>query len=98
MTFSVTGDVLRESWNEFFPHYHNIVESNFWESSIVRWPRRTSEWKISVSRYGIPSEYIGPFRSESLIDIQKWFRQLAEAEVENTKTVVKGDVGSKTPC
>ena len=79
-------DVLRESWNEFFPHYHNIVESDFWESSSARWPRRTSEWKMSASRYGITSEYIGPYRSESLIDIQKWFRQLAEAEVENTKT------------
>jgi hypothetical protein len=79
-------DILMESWKEFFPHYHNIIDSDFWNSSIAQWPRRTYEWKLSASRDGIPSEDIGPFRSESLIDVQSWFRQLAEAEVENTKT------------
>jgi hypothetical protein len=77
-------DILRDSWSEFFPHYHSIVESDFWNSSIALWPRRTAEWKISASRDGIPSEYIGPFRSNSLIEVQNWFRQLAETEVVNT--------------
>jgi hypothetical protein len=80
------ANVLRELWHEFFPHYHNIIVNNFWDSSIARWPRRTSEWKLSASRYGIPSEYIGPYRSESLFDIQQWFSQLAEAESENEET------------
>ena len=80
------ADILRESWNEFFPHYHNIIESDFWNSSIALWPRRTAEWKLSASRYGIPSESIGPFRTESLIDLQKWFLQLVQAEAEGTNT------------
>ena len=79
-------DILRESWSEFFPHYHNMVENDFWNCSIARWPRRTAEWKLSASRYGIPSEHIGPFRSDSLIDVQNWFRQLAETEAQNTNT------------
>lgn len=78
-------DVLWESWVEFFPHYHNMISRDFWDCSIVRWPRRTAEWKLSASRYGIPPENIGPLRTESLSEMQEWFSRLAGEEDTTAK-------------
>lgn len=78
-------EILRESWTDFFPHYHNIIVGDFWDCSIAKWPRRTAEWKLSASRYGIPAESIGPFRTDNLGELQEWFTQLAAAESENQK-------------
>lgn len=74
---------LWESWKEFIPYGHIIVRSDFWESSVARWPRRTAEWKHSASLSGKPLAPNGPFRSESLNDIQEWFRKLAGPDAEN---------------
>ena len=79
-------DILLKSWAEFFPHHHNMIVRDFWDCSVALWPRRTSEWKLSASRYGIPAECIGPLRTDSLNELQEWFRRLAEAEVGNQKT------------
>jgi hypothetical protein len=79
-------DFLLKSWEEFFPHYHNMIIQDFWESSIALWPRRTFEWKLSASRYGIPSEKVGPLRTDSLDELQEWFKQLADAESKKYKT------------
>jgi hypothetical protein len=72
--------VLRSHWGEFIAYQHDIVVKEFWDSSIARWPRRTAEWKILASFYGIPAEYLGPFRTDSLSELQDWHSQLAAAE------------------
>ena len=78
--------VLRCRWREFIAYQHDIVVKEFWDSSIARWPRRTAEWKISASLYGDPAEYLGPFRTDSLSELQDWHSQLAATEKEDTKT------------
>jgi hypothetical protein len=71
---------LRENWAEFIPFFHDMITNEFWSSTIARWPRRTAEYKLSASRYGIPAEYLGPFRTDSLQELQHWFSELAESE------------------
>jgi hypothetical protein len=70
----------RKCWTDYFPYDHEMICSEFWESSIARWPRRTAEWKQSASRYGMPSEYLGPFKTDSLEELQEWFSKLGETE------------------
>lgn len=77
-----SADLLRESWAEFFPHYHSMIVQDFWNCSVARWPRRTAEWKLSASLNAIPAEFLGPFRTDSLSEMQEWFRQLASTESE----------------
>lgn len=75
--------ILYKTWADFFPHHHNMIAQDFWDCSVALWPRRTSEWKISASRYGMPAESIGPLRTESLNELQEWFKRLAETEDGN---------------
>ena len=75
-------ELMLESWTEFFPHYHSMIVRDFWKCSVARWPRRTAEWKISASLNGTPAEYLGPYRTDSLSELQEWFRQLAKTERE----------------
>jgi hypothetical protein len=74
------GDDLRSSWKDFIPFNHDMVTSTFWDSTIARWPRRTAEYKLSASLYGIPSRYVGPFRTESLKELQEWHAAIAANE------------------
>ena len=74
---------LREHWRDFIPFHHDMITPNFWSSTIARWPRRTAEYKIRVSHYGIPSEYLGPFRSESLRELQDWHSEIAATEKQS---------------
>lgn len=71
---------LRENWKEFIPFYHDMIYKEFWHSTIARWPRRTAEYKLSASRYGIPAEHLGPFRTDSLQELQHWFSEIVESE------------------
>ncbi len=75
-------DLLRESWAEFFPHYHGMIVQDFWKCSVARWPRRTAEWKLSASLNAMPAEFLGPFKTDSLCALQEWSRQLAATESE----------------
>lgn len=75
------SDELRRRWSEYIPHQHEIVISRFWESSIAKFPRRTIEWKIAASMYGIPTEAIGPYRTDDLPDLQAWYSKLAREEI-----------------
>jgi hypothetical protein len=79
-------DILINSWGEFFPYSHYMIFRNFWDSSVAKWPRRTFEWKSSVSRYGIPVQDIGPLRTHSLNELQEWFGLLAATESDIQKT------------
>jgi hypothetical protein len=71
---------IRNYWADYFPYDHHMVCSNFWESSMAKWPRRTAEWKESASRYGIPSESLDLIKTDSLVELQEWFSKLAETE------------------
>lgn len=71
---------LRGNWEEFIPFQHDMVTPSFWDSTIARWPRRTAEYKLSASLYGMPSEDIGPLRTESLRELQEWHAKLADVE------------------
>lgn len=71
---------LRENWKEFIPFYHDMIYKEFWHSTIAKWPWRTAEYKLSTSRCGIVSEHLGPFRTDSLQELQHWFSELAEPE------------------
>jgi hypothetical protein len=71
---------LRRCWKEFIPFHHDMVTPDFWSSTIARWPRRTAEYKLSASLHGIPAEYLGPFHTKSLHELQEWHHDLAEAE------------------
>ncbi|MGR3293837.1 MAG: hypothetical protein ACUZ9M_07475 [Candidatus Scalindua sp.] len=71
---------IRQCWVDYFPYDHNMIYSEFWESSIAKYPRRTAEWKQSASRYGIPSESLDPIKTDSLEELQKWFSKLGETE------------------
>lgn len=75
-----SDEFLRSRWAEFILYRHDIVVEDFWHSSIARWPRRTAEWKILASLYGIPAEYLGPLRTDSLSELQDWHGQIAAAE------------------
>ena len=71
---------LSDCWREYVPFAHEMILSEFWQSTIALWPRRTEQYKIAASIYGIPSEFLGPFRTESLTELQDWFMEIAEAE------------------
>jgi len=88
-------EVLRSRWGEFIPYHHDIVVREFWNCSIARWPRRTAEWKISASLYGIPAEYLGPFRTDSLSKLHAWYHRLAAEEKYDAKTETPEQGGGK---
>jgi len=71
---------LRNNWANFIPFYHSMITNEFWNSTIARWPRRTEEYKLSASISGIPAEYVGPFRTDSLQELHDWFAKLVESE------------------
>jgi len=78
------GDELRKHWKQFIPFNHDMVCPDFWDSTIARWPRRTQDYKLSASLYGLPSEYLGPLRTESLHELQDWHAALAESEKQKS--------------
>jgi hypothetical protein len=80
MIDTADDDVLRSRWDEFIPYDHEMIVRDFWDSSIARWPRRTAEWKIAASFYGVPTENLGPFRTDSICDLQTWFGRIAAAD------------------
>jgi hypothetical protein len=71
---------LRANWAPFIPFYHNMITKEFWNSTIARWPRRTAEYKLSASISGVPAEYLGPFRTDSLQELHGWFSEIVESE------------------
>ncbi len=74
-------DEIEKDWKEYFTYGHSIIESNFWESSIALWPRRTFEWKHSSSINGkLSFKNIGPYKTDSLKELQDWFSELGNAE------------------
>jgi len=75
-------EILENTWIEFFPLSHSIIKQNFRNCSVARFPRRTAEWKHSVSINGKIVESTGPFLTKSLIELQEWFRELAALEGE----------------
>lgn len=77
---------IYEPWSDFIPHDHVMPQSSFWESTIARWPRRTFEYKRAASFYGLPSEDVGVFKTDSLAELQSWFAALAEAEDATPET------------
>jgi hypothetical protein len=86
---------LAKTWKEFFPHHHDMYSSSFWDSSIAKWPRRTEEWKMLTSYYGVPSQFINVPRFSTLKELQEWFLELAEHEKdkESNKTMEDNDLG-----
>ena len=75
---------LRECWSEFIRYDHAMVRRDFWSSTIALYPRRTAEYKLGASVHGKPAEYIGPFHTDSLHDLQTWFCKLAEPETNHS--------------
>lgn len=73
-------DILRQNWQEFITFHHDMVIKSFWESTIAKWPRRTIEYKTRASLYGLPSEEIGPKKTNSLRELQDWHAEIAKAE------------------
>jgi hypothetical protein len=71
---------LIKNWKEFIPFNHDMVTRDFWSSTIARWPRRTQDYKLFASLYGVPAEYLGPLRTDSLAELQNWHREIAAAE------------------
>ena len=79
-------DHLSVNWRDFIPYDHMMHETDFFDSSIARWPRRTFEWKRNASFYGLPSEDVGIFKTESLQELQDWFLELGELESVEVKS------------
>jgi hypothetical protein len=77
-------DHLRRCWREFIPYHHDMVVPDFWHSTIAKWPRRTAEYKLSASLYGIPAEPIGPLRTNSLAELQEWHAAIAAVEARSS--------------
>ncbi len=63
-------------WKNYFPLGHSIINSDFWKSSIAIWPRRTFEWKYSVSIEGKFLRNGEHYKTDSLKDLQDWFSKL----------------------
>lgn len=79
-----------ENWKDFFPHGHSIVCKSFWDSMIYHYPRRMSEVKYNASFMGIPSRELFPPKIENLIELQKWYAEIASYEkVDNHNPKVK---------
>lgn len=74
---------LRRCWKEFIPFHHDMVVRDFWHSTIAKFPRRTAEYKLCASLYGIPAEPIGPFYTNSLHELQDWHAAIAVGETVN---------------
>ncbi|MBU0679170.1 MAG: hypothetical protein KJ626_13785 [Verrucomicrobia bacterium] len=75
-----SSSALSENWRDFIPYDHMMPVSCFFDSSIARWPRRTFEWKRNASIYGMPSQDVGIFKTDSLQEVQDWFTELAMEE------------------
>ena len=73
-------DELRRCWKEFIPFHHDMITTDFARSTIARWPRRTAEYKMMASFYGIPAEDLGHFETNSLQELQDWHSEIAATE------------------
>jgi hypothetical protein len=89
-------DQLRRCWREFIPYHHDMVVSDFWQSTIAKWPRRTADYKLSASLYGIPAEPMGPLRTNSLAELQDWHAAIASTEAFNQP--VEGVLATDQSC
>jgi len=90
-------EVLRERWKEFIPFQHDMVTPDYWCSTIAHWPRRTGEYKLSASLYGIPSEEIGPIHTKFLSELQDWHRRLGDAEFKTNDAQQDAAEGQTSP-
>lgn len=77
---TASSDSLADNWKDFIPYGHMMYFETFYDSSIARWPRRTFEWKIRASTYGLPSEDVGICKTNDLRELQAWFTELAAHE------------------
>ncbi|MBC8348880.1 MAG: hypothetical protein O3A82_02195 [Verrucomicrobia bacterium] len=84
-------DHLVDNWREYFPHHHSLVQTDFWDSSVARWPRRTTEWKSLTSLYGEACEYIEPPRTEDLAQLQAWFADIAQVEPQRSNKCMESN-------
>lgn len=71
---------LERNWSEFIWFGHSMIVREFWASTIARWSRRTAEYKIAASLHGIPSQRLGPLRTQSLAELQEFHAQIAQTE------------------
>ena len=71
---------LETRWRTFIPFSHLIACIQWEESSIARWPRRTSEWKQAASLEGKPAQRVGPCPAKSLETAVEWYSAIAEFE------------------
>jgi hypothetical protein len=76
-------DALRHAWRDFIPFHHDMLVRDFWHSTIAKFPRRTAEYKLCASLYGIPAEPFGPLRTDSLHELQDWHAAIAVSETVN---------------
>lgn len=76
----VSETVLYGNWDDFLPFGHLMTPKNFFDSTIAKWPRRTAEYKLAASMHGIPSEPIGPYRTNSLAELQGYHAKIARGE------------------
>ena len=62
-----------------------MISREFGIAPLLGGRGETAEWKYSASFYGVPAEDVGPFRTNSLSELQSWDRQLAAVETEEMK-------------
>ena len=75
-----TPNQLERNWQDFIPFGHSMLYETFWDSTIARWPRRTAEYKLAASIYGMPSEHLGPRRTQCLRELQDFHAEIAQTE------------------
>lgn len=71
-------------WEQFIHSHHYSVSSNFFDSWLAQHPRRTGEAYMAQILDAKDAEGNPVPRDVSLSELQDWFKQLRDAEIEKT--------------
>ena len=72
--------LIHDRWSPFTPTLHYNVQTDFQESRIARWPRRTCESSFYPMTQGIPCEDFRLPNTDSLEELQTYAAVIAQHE------------------
>jgi hypothetical protein len=76
-------DTLYDTWKPFISHYHYDCRSNFFQSYIAQYPRRSGEALYAPSVHGRPAEQFPIPKCRNFDELYAWLEPIAQYETED---------------
>jgi hypothetical protein len=77
-------DTLYDTWKPFISHYHYDCRSNFFQSYIAQYPRRSSEALYAPSVHGRPAEQFPIPKYRNFDELYAWLEPIAQYETKDS--------------